>query len=151
MACFKNNGKFKLLIIVGTRLYELMVGLKPVAVLMLANTNPCLSVIGAMRLLILIFQMEAGNRCQGACLPEETEASTVHEKLRMGKGQYILLPSHWEKNIYIEMNCLRLFTIINRIAVKYDTPILYSYHKKRRKRLEARFPDNRSNFTGTTE
>ena len=106
-----------------------MVGLKPDAVLMLADTNPCLSVIGAKRLLIPIFQMETGNRCQDACLPEETKASTVHEKLHMGKGQYILLPSHWEKNIYIEMNCLRLFTIINRIAVRYDTPILYSTTK----------------------
>ena len=68
MANFKENGKLKLLIIVGTR---------PDAVLVLGDTNSCLSVIGAKRLHIPIFHMEAGNRCKDECLPEETNRRIV--------------------------------------------------------------------------
>lgn len=52
--------------------YKLMVEIKPDAVLVLGDTNSCLSVIGAKRLHIPIFHMEAGNRCFDECLPEET-------------------------------------------------------------------------------
>ncbi len=52
--------------------YKLMVATKPDAVLVLGDTNSCLSVIGAKRLHIPIFHMEAGNRCKDECLPEET-------------------------------------------------------------------------------
>ncbi len=52
--------------------YQLMVELQPDAVLVLGDTNSCLSVIGAKRLHIPIFHMEAGNRCKDECLPEET-------------------------------------------------------------------------------
>ena len=57
--------------------YELMVQLQPDAVLVLGDTNSCLSVIGAKRLHIPIFHMEAGNRCKDECLPEETNRRIV--------------------------------------------------------------------------
>ncbi len=168
--------------------YELMVELQPDAVLVLGDTNSCLSVIGAKRLHIPIFHMEAGNRCKDECLPEETnrrivdiisdvnlayseharryladcglpkertyvtgspmaevlhmnlakiEASDIHSRLGLEKGKYILLSAHREENIDTESNFLSLFTAINRMAEKYDMPILYSCHPRSRKRLEA--------------
>ena len=57
--------------------YELMVKLMPDAVLVLGDTNSCLSIIGAKRLHIPIFHMEAGNRCKDECLPEETNRRIV--------------------------------------------------------------------------
>ena len=168
--------------------YQLMVQLQPDAVLVLGDTNSCLSVIGAKRLHIPIFHMEAGNRCKDECLPEETnrrivdiisdvnlayseharryladgglpkertyvtgspmaevlhnnlakiEASDVHQKLGLEKGKYILLSAHREENIDTEKNFLSLFNAINKIAVKYDMPILYSCHPRSKKRLEA--------------
>ena len=57
--------------------YQLMVDIKPDAVLVLGDTNSCLSVIGAKRLHIPIFHMEAGNRCKDECLPEETNRRIV--------------------------------------------------------------------------
>ena len=157
--------------------YQLMVLLKPDAVLVLGDTNSCLSVIGAKRLHIPIFHMEAGNRCKDECLPEETnrrivdiisdvnmayseharryladtglpkaevlhnnlaeiEASDIHTRLGLEKGKYILLSAHREENIDTEKNFLSLFTAINKMAEKYDMPILYSCHPRSRKRLE---------------
>ena len=168
--------------------YKLMVAIKPDAVLVLGDTNSCLSVIGAKRLHIPIFHMEAGNRCKDECLPEETnrrivdiisdvnmayseharryladcglpkertyvtgspmaevlhenlaeiEASDVHQRLGLEKGKYILLSAHREENIDTEKNFLSLFNAINKMAEKYDMPILYSCHPRSRKRLEA--------------
>ena len=170
--------------------YKLMAEIKPDAVLVLGDTNSCLSVIGAKRLHIHIpiFHMEAGNRCKDECLPEETnrrivdiisdvnmayseharryladcglpkertyvtgspmaevlhdnlekiEASDVHARLGLEKGKYILLSAHREENIDTEKNFLSLFEAINKIAEKYDMPILYSCHPRSRKRLEA--------------
>ena len=168
--------------------YALMVETKPDAVLVLGDTNSCLSVIGAKRLHIPIFHMEAGNRCKDECLPEETnrrivdiisdvnlayseharrylaecglpkertyvtgspmaevlhknlesiEASDVLAKLGLEKGKYILLSAHREENIDTEKNFLSLFTAINKMAEKYDMPILYSCHPRSKKRLEA--------------
>lgn len=57
--------------------YQLMVEIKPDAVLVLGDTNSCLSVIGAKRLHIPVFHMEAGNRCKDECLPEETNRRIV--------------------------------------------------------------------------
>lgn len=57
--------------------YKLMVQTRPDAVLVLGDTNSCLSVIGAKRLHIPIFHMEAGNRCKDECLPEETNRRIV--------------------------------------------------------------------------
>lgn len=171
-----------------TKSYKLMVDIQPDAVLVLGDTNSCLSVIGAKRLHIPIFHMEAGNRCKDECLPEETnrrivdiisdvnmayseharryladcglpkertyvtgspmaevlhdnlekiEASDVHARLGLEKGKYILLSAHREENIDTEKNFLSLFEAINKIAEKYDMPILYSCHPRSRKRLEA--------------
>lgn len=168
--------------------YHLMVEVKPDAVLVLGDTNSCLSVIGAKRLHIPIFHMEAGNRCKDECLPEETnrrivdiisdvnmayseharryladtglpkertyvtgspmaevlhnnlaeiEASDIHARLGLEKGKYILLSAHREENIDTEKNFISLFTAINKMAEKYDMPILYSCHPRSRKRLEA--------------
>lgn len=57
--------------------YKMMVKIRPDAVLVLGDTNSCLSVIGAKRLHIPIFHMEAGNRCKDECLPEETNRRIV--------------------------------------------------------------------------
>ena len=57
--------------------YKLMAAIKPDAVLVLGDTNSCLSVIGAKRLHVPIFHMEAGNRCKDECLPEETNRRIV--------------------------------------------------------------------------
>ena len=168
--------------------YELMVEIKPDAVLVLGDTNSCLSVIGAKRLHIPIFHMEAGNRCKDECLPEETNrrivdiisdvnlayseharryladcglpkertyvtgspmaevlhmnlekimGSDIHQRLGLEKGKYILLSAHREENIDDDRNFISLFTAINRMAEKYDMPILYSCHPRSRKRLES--------------
>lgn len=168
--------------------YKAMAELQPDAVLVLGDTNSCLSVIGAKRLHIPIFHMEAGNRCKDECLPEETnrrivdiisdvnlayseharryladcglpkertyvtgspmaevltnnleaiKASDVHARLGLEKGKYILLSAHREENIDTEKNFTSLFTAINRMAEKYDMPILYSCHPRSKKRLEA--------------
>ncbi|MBR2014943.1 MAG: UDP-N-acetylglucosamine 2-epimerase (non-hydrolyzing) [Alistipes sp.] len=168
--------------------YKLMVATKPDAVLVLGDTNSCLSVIGAKRLHIPIFHMEAGNRCFDECLPEETnrrivdiisdvnlcyseharrylnasgvakertyvtgspmaevlhanlkdiEASDIHSRLGLEKGRYILLSAHREENIDTEKNFTSLFTAINKMAEKYDMPVLYSCHPRSRNRLAA--------------
>lgn len=167
--------------------YKLMSQIKPDALLILGDTNSCLSAIAAKRLHIPIFHMEAGNRCKDECLPEETnrrivdiisdvnlayseharkylhecglpkervyvtgspmaevlhanlkkiEASTVHQKLGLEKGKYILLSAHREENIDTEKNFISLFTAINKMAEKYEMPILYSCHPRSKKRLE---------------
>ena len=166
--------------------YQLMVEIKPDAVLVLGDTNSCLSVIGAKRLHIPIFHMEAGNRCKDECLPEETnrrivdiisdvnlayseharryladcglpkertyvtgspmaevlhnnlseiENSDIHARLGLEKGKYILLSAHREENIDTEKNFTSLFNAINKMAEKYDMPILYSCHPRSKKRL----------------
>ena len=167
--------------------YKLMAQVKPDALLILGDTNSCLSAIAAKRLHIPIFHMEAGNRCKDECLPEETnrrivdiisdvnlayseharkylhecglpkervyvtgspmaevlrenladiEVSDVHARLGLEKGKYILLSAHREENIDTEKNFLSLFTAINKMAEKYDMPILYSCHPRSKKRLE---------------
>ena len=168
--------------------YKLMNEIKPDALLILGDTNSCLSAIAAKRLPIPIFHMEAGTRCKDECLPEETNrrivdiisdvnlayseharrylhecglpkertyvtgspmAEVLHNNLedikksdiltRLGleKKKYILLSAHREENIDTEKNFLSLFTAINKIAEKYDMPILYSCHPRSKKRLEA--------------
>jgi len=167
--------------------YKLMSQIKPDALLILGDTNSCLSAIAAKRLHIPIFHMEAGNRCKDECLPEETnrrivdiisdvnlayseharkylhecglpkertyvtgspmaevlhanlaeiEASDVHQRLGLEKGKYILLSAHREENIDTEKNFTSLFSAINKMAEKYDMPILYSCHPRSRIRLE---------------
>ncbi|MBQ2942330.1 MAG: UDP-N-acetylglucosamine 2-epimerase (non-hydrolyzing) [Clostridia bacterium] len=168
--------------------YKLMAEIKPDALLILGDTNSCLSAIAAKRLHIPIFHMEAGNRCKDECLPEETnrrivdiisdvnlayseharrylhecglpkertyvtgspmaevlhnnlsdiEKSDVLKRLGLEKKKYMLLSAHREENIDTEKNFLSLFTAINKMAEKYDMPILYSCHPRSKKRLEA--------------
>ena len=167
--------------------YKLMAEIKPDALLILGDTNSCLSAISAKRLHIPIFHMEAGNRCKDECLPEETnrrivdiisdvnlayseharrylaecglpkertyvtgspmaevlhanldeiDASDILARLGLEKKKYILLSAHREENIDTEKNFLSLFGAINRIAEKYDMPILYSCHPRSRNRLD---------------
>ena len=68
---------------------------------------------------------------------KQIEASDVHARLGLEKGKYILLSAHREENIDTEKNFLSLFTAINKMAEKYDMPILYSCHPRSKKRLEA--------------
>ena len=167
--------------------YKLMNQICPEALLILGDTNSCLSAIAAKRLHIPIFHMEAGNRCKDECLPEETnrrivdiisdvnmayseharrylaecglpkertyvtgspmaevlhnnldeiEKSNILEKLNLEPRKYILLSAHREENIDTEKNFLLLFNAINRLAEKYDKPILYSCHPRSKKRLD---------------
>ena len=67
----------------------------------------------------------------------EIEASDIHARLGLEKGKYILLSAHREENIDTEKNFKSLFTAINKMAEKYDMPILYSCHPRSRKRLES--------------
>ena len=166
--------------------YKLMVQTKPDALLILGDTNSCLSAIAAKRLHIPIFHMEAGNRCKDECLPEETnrrivdiisdvnlayseharkylhecglpkervyvtgspmsevlhqnlneiESSDILKKLGLKPHKYILLSAHREENIDTEKNFLSLFTAVNKMAEKYDMPVLYSCHPRSRNRL----------------
>lgn len=167
--------------------YKLMVQTQPEALLILGDTNSCLSAIAAKRLHIPIFHMEAGNRCKDECLPEETnrrivdiisdvnmayseharrylaecglpgertyvtgspmaevlhqnlqeiEQSDILDRLGLQPGRYILLSAHREENIDTDKNFRSLFHAINRLAEKYDMPILYSCHPRSRKKLE---------------
>ena len=167
--------------------YKLMNQTKPDALLILGDTNSCLSAIAAKRLHIPIFHMEAGNRCKDECLPEETnrrivdiisdvnmayseharrylhecglpkertyvtgspmaevlhqnleeiQASDILERLGLESKKYILLSAHREENIDTDKNFISLFTAINKLAEKYDMPILYSCHPRSRNRLE---------------
>jgi UDP-N-acetylglucosamine 2-epimerase (non-hydrolysing) len=68
---------------------------------------------------------------------EDIRNSDVHERLGLEKGKYILLSAHREENIDTEKNFLSLFTAINKMAQKYDMPILYSCHPRSRNRLDA--------------
>jgi len=67
---------------------------------------------------------------------DKIKASDVHQKLGLEKGRYILLSAHREENIDTEKNFLSLFNAINKMAEKYDMPILYSCHPRSKKRLE---------------
>ena len=167
--------------------YKLMNEIKPDALLILGDTNSCLSAISAKRLHIPIFHMEAGNRCKDECLPEETnrrivdiisdvnmayseharryladcglpkertyvtgspmaevlrqnldeiQSSDIHSRLGLEKKKYILLSAHREENIDTEKNFESLFGAINKMAEKFDMPILYSCHPRSRNRLE---------------
>ena len=67
---------------------------------------------------------------------DEIENSDIHKKLNLEKRKYILLSAHREENIDTEKNFVSLFNAINKMAEKYDMPILYSCHPRSRKRLE---------------
>ena len=167
--------------------YKLMNEIKPDAILILGDTNSCLSSISAKRLHIPIFHMEAGNRCKDECLPEEVnrrivdiisdvnlayseqarkylhdcdipkervyvtgspmaevlsknldeiKKSDILNRLNLEPKKYILLSAHREENIDTDKNFLSLFNAVNKMAEKYDIPVLYSCHPRSKKRLE---------------
>jgi UDP-N-acetylglucosamine 2-epimerase (non-hydrolysing) len=66
----------------------------------------------------------------------DIEKSDIHNKLGLKKGGYILLSAHREENIDTDKNFISLFTAINKIAEKYDMPILYSCHPRSKKKLQ---------------
>ena len=68
---------------------------------------------------------------------DDIMASDILEKLGLKPKKYILLSAHREENIDTDKNFLSLFTAINKMAEKYDMPVLYSCHPRSRKRLEA--------------
>ena len=166
--------------------YELMADINPDALLILGDTNSCLSAIAAKRLHIPIFHMEAGNRCKDECLPEETNRrivdiisdvniayseharryladcglpkertyvsgspmaevldskiediknSDVLERMGLEKKKYILLSCHREENIDTDKNFRMLFDALNKLAEKYDMPVIYSCHPRSRIKL----------------
>ena len=68
---------------------------------------------------------------------DDIESSDIHARLGLEKGKYILLSAHREENIDTEKNFESLFGAINKMAEKYDMPILYSCHPRSKKRIEA--------------
>ena len=68
---------------------------------------------------------------------ESIKSSDIHVRLGLQKGKYILLSAHREENIDTEKNFLSLFNAINRLAEKYEMPVLYSCHPRSRNRLES--------------
>lgn len=173
--------------------YKALKNLQPDALLVLGDTNSCLSAISAKRLHIPIFHMEAGNRCRDEKLPEETnrrivdiisdvnlayseqarrwliacgmpqertfvvgspmaevlernlskiEASDICERLcdelgvKIKTGKYILLSAHREENIDNNEHFYSLFSSVNKMAEKYDMPVIYSCHPRSKKKLE---------------
>ena len=66
---------------------------------------------------------------------EEIKASKILDKLNLKAKNYILLSAHREENIDTEKNFISLFTAVNKMAEKYDMPILYSCHPRSKKRL----------------
>ena len=67
---------------------------------------------------------------------EAIQSSDILDRLGLEPGKYMLLSAHREENIDTEKNFRSLFTAINKLAEKYDMPILYSCHPRSRKRLE---------------
>ena len=66
----------------------------------------------------------------------QIQSSTIHQKLNLDKGRYILLSAHRDENIDTDSNFYSLFQAVNKLAEKYDMPILYSCHPRSRKKLE---------------
>lgn len=172
-----------------TKAYNIMLEVKPDALLILGDTNSALSAICAKRLKIPIFHMEAGNRCwdwnvseminrkivdhisdinlpytehsrryllnegidgktifvTGSPMPEvlseymnQIEASDILSQLGLEKKKYFLLSAHREENIDNEENFINLMKSVNRLADKYQYPIIYSMHPRSRKFIEQR-------------
>lgn len=160
----------------------------PDALLVLGDTNSCLSVIPAKRRKIPIFHMEAGNRCYDMRVPEETnrrivdhtadvnltysdiarecllreglspdlviktgspmaevlehyqsgiDSSKILETLRLKEGRYFVVSSHREENIDFDDNFLRLVSVLNLLAEKFDLPVIVSTHPRTQKRVDS--------------
>ena len=127
--------------------YKLMVQVRPDAVLVLGDTNSCLSVIGAKRLHIPIFHMEAGNRCKDECLPEETNRRIVdvisdvnlpyseparkylHE-MGMPKERTYVTGSPMAEVLHGNLDKIEASNVLERLDLKPNQYILLSAHRE---------------------
>ena len=127
--------------------YELMVEVKPDAVFVLGDTNSCLSVIGAKRLHIPIFHMEAGNRCFDECLPEETNRRIVDiisdvnmcysEHARrylnassVAKERTYVVGSPMAEVLHNNLDNIKKSDILSRLGLEKQKYILLSAHRE---------------------
>ncbi len=127
--------------------YDLMVELKPEAVLVLGDTNSCLSAINAKRLHIPVFHMEAGNRCKDECLPEETNRRIVDiisdvnlpysEAARryliecgMPKERTYVTGSPMAEVLTMNLDKINDSNVLDRLGLKKDNYILLSAHRE---------------------
>ena len=129
------------------RSYELMVAIQPDALLVLGDTNSCLSAISAKRLHIPIFHMEAGNRCKDECLPEETNRRIVdvisdvnlpyseparkylHE-LGMPKERTYVTGSPMAEVLHGNLEKIEASDVLERLGLQKDHYILLSAHRE---------------------
>ena len=129
------------------RSYELMAEIKPDALLVLGDTNSCLSAISAKRLHIPIFHMEAGNRCKDECLPEETNRRIVdvisdvnlpyseparkylHE-LGMPKERTYVTGSPMAEVLRANLDKIKASDVLDRLGLEKDNYILLSAHRE---------------------
>ena len=147
------------------RSYELMVETEPEAVLVLGDTNSCLAVIGAKRLHIPVFHMEAGNRCKDECLPEETNRrivdiiSDVNMPYSEHARRYLIENGFPKERIYVTgspmaevlhgaLNQIRSSDIHERLNLKKGKYILLSAHREENIDTEENF---NSLFTAINE
>ncbi|MDD6484468.1 MAG: UDP-N-acetylglucosamine 2-epimerase (non-hydrolyzing) [Clostridiales bacterium] len=127
--------------------YKLMVKEKPDAVFVLGDTNSCLSVIGAKRLHIPIFHMEAGNRCFDECLPEETNRRIVDiisdvnmcysEHARrylnasgVAKERTYVVGSPMAEVLHSNLDKIKASDVLNRLGLEKNKYILLSAHRE---------------------
>lgn len=129
------------------RSYELMASLKPEALLVLGDTNSCLSAISAKRLHIPIFHMEAGNRCKDECLPEETNRrivdviSDVNLPYSEAARRYLIEMGFPKERIYVtgspmaevlrgNLEKIKESNVLSRLGLEKDKYILLSAHRE---------------------
>lgn len=138
--------------------YKLMVELKPDAVLVLGDTNSCLSVIGAKRLHIPIFHMEAGNRCFDECLPEETNRRIVdiisdvnicyseHARRYLNaagtpKERTYVVGSPMAEVLHNNLERIKASDVLSRLGLEKGKYILLSAHREENIDTKANFFD----------
>ena len=136
--------------------YKLMVETKPDAVLVLGDTNSCLSVIGAKRLHIPIFHMEAGNRCKDECLPEETNRRIVDiisdvnicyseyarrylAECGLPKERSFVSGSPMAEVLHNNLESIKGSNVLQRLGLKKNKYILLSAHREENIDLEENF------------